>query len=195
MRHAPLTCSGRRDAQATPADAPIATGADADNAEAEPRGSRAAATARIRSFSRNDRLLLTYLSTSDDPYRADGAQIDIYADTHGYEYWIAAGTGLLVQAGPGQGSDPPARPAGPCRRLSVPALRAEAIAIAKENVAGFAARKNSLHPLEDNRKGEVYFFRWDDFSSPLAETELPPFVQVALYADGSLAGYTNTLER
>ena len=48
---------------------------------------------------------------------------------------------------------------------------------------------------EDNRDRQVYFFRWDDFSAPLRESELPPFVQVALYADGQLASYTDTLSR
>lgn len=161
----------------------------------EPLWPAAAATARIRSFSRDERLLLTYLSSSPDPYRDDGARIDIYADTHGYEYWIDAGNGVLIQAGPGQGRDTASRPAGPRRRLSVPALRTEAIAIAVENVPGFAERKNTLHPLEDNRRGEIYFFRWDDFSRPQEGSQLPPFVQVALYADGGLAGYTDTLPR
>ena len=69
------------------------------------------------------------------------------------------------------------------------------MATATENVPGFADKKNSLHPLEDNRRGEVYFFRWDDFSGPLSESEMPPFVQVALYADGAIAGYTDTLTR
>jgi len=177
----------------SPAD-PIATG-PVDDAVSGPTWPLTAATARIRSFCRDERRLLTYLSTSSDPYRDDGARIDIYADTDGYEYWIDAADGILVQVGPGQDRGATPRPTGPGRRLSVPALRSEAVATASENVPGFKERKNSLHPLEDNRRGEVYFFRWDDFSRPSTESQIPPFVQVALYADGSLAGYTDTLPR
>lgn len=59
----------------------------------------------------------------------------------------------------------------------------------------FAARRSSLHPLEDHKDRELYFFRWDDFSQPAKESELPPFVQVGIRADGTVVSFTNTLSR
>ena len=50
-----------------------------------------------------------------------------------------------------------------------------------------------MHPLEDNRNREIYFFRFDDSRVKVSESELPPFIQVGLRADGELVSATNTL--
>lgn len=60
---------------------------------------------------------------------------------------------------------------------------------------GFSGRKSSYHPLEDNKDKELYFFRWDDFSQPAKESEMPPFVQVGLDAEGGIVSFTDTLAR
>jgi hypothetical protein len=90
---------------------------------------------------------------------------------------------------------PKAQPTRPAARLAVAELRRRAVALATLELADFPTRRPGLHPLEDNKDREVYFFRWDDFSQPVKETELPPFLQVGLHADGRLASFTNTLPR
>jgi len=134
-----------------------------------------------------------FVTSSSNPYRDDGSLIDIYVDDQGNEYWFDVQTADLVQMGPAAGGHTPPHAARPAGRLPVKELRERAITVAGSLIPEFNARKSSLHPLEDNRKGITYFFRWDDFASPVRESELPPFVQVALYADGRIAGYTNTL--
>ncbi len=166
---------------------------DVNAGRARPSWARETAKKRIRDFRDNYGLSLTYLQTSSNPYRDDGADIEAYADTEGYEYWINPENDILVQAGPRAGEHPTSRTVGPDERHTVPSLRAKAIAIAVAHVPEFEHRKNALHPLEANKDKEIYFFRWDDFSSPVAESEMPPFVQVGLFADGSLASFTDTL--
>lgn len=156
---------------------------------------RAAATDVIRNFA-GDALLLTYVRTSPNPYKEDDADtIEIYADDRGFEYWIDPKGNVLVQAGPSARVHPAPRQTRDEDRRSVGELRAAALTVVCAQVPGFAERRSSYHPLEDNRNRETYFFRWDDFSQPAKESELPPFVQVGLHADGTLASYTNTLRR
>lgn len=166
---------------------------DVDASRSRPSWARKTAEKRIRDFRDNGDLSLTYLQTSSNPYKDDGADIETYADNEGFEYWIDPENDILVQAGPRAGEHPTSRTIGPDRRLPVPSLRAKAISIAVANVPAFEKRKNALHPLEANKDKEIYFFRWDDFSSPVAESAMPPFVQVGLFADGTLASFTDTL--
>lgn len=131
-------------------------------------------------------------AASPNPY-SEGTFIDIYADDKGYEYWIDPSSGRLVQAGPSASAGSQTPPDGPAQRLPVAALRQLATALIGTQITDFAKRRASLHPLEDNRDGLIYFFRWDDFAAPLKESELPPFIQVALTVNGRFASYTNTL--
>ncbi len=157
---------------------------------------REAALGRIRAFRDDTLLTLTYRCTAPNPYKDDDAKkVEIYADDRGNEYWIDPAGDVLVQAGPSARLHSAARKTRTEDRLSVSELRTKAVAIVEANVAGFAGRRSEYHPLEDNRNRETYFFRWDDFSQPAKESELPPFVQVGINADGSLASYTNTLRR
>lgn len=167
----------------------------ADAATARPPQERDAAIAAVRAFRKNDRLEVSYLSTSPNPYKDGEEKIEIYADDKGFEYWIDPARDAVVQAGPGAGLHPSPRKARPEARIAVPELRARALSLLEAQLPGFAKRKSSLHPLEDHKDKEIYFFRWDDFSQPAKETEMPPFVQVALYADGELASFTDTLTR
>lgn len=169
-------------------------GRAADAANARPGAERGRALDAIRRFRGGEAPGLAYASTSSNPYR-DDALIETYVTDDGSYYWIDPATDVLVQAGPTQGRDPKAHPTRPEQRLPVAALRERAVALLAAQVPDFPARRSSFHPLEDNKGREIYFFRWDDFSRPARETEMPPFVQVALYADGSLASYTNTLIR
>jgi hypothetical protein len=166
-----------------------------DELRARPAEARAKAHAVIRNFRGDAKLPLTYTSTSSDPYRDGDGLIESYVDDNGNEYWINPQNDVLIQVGPNAGAHKAARPSRPDARLSVKELRAKAVSLIEANVTGFAEKRSSLHPLEDNKKGEIYFFRWDDFSAPVKESEMPPFVQAGLYADGSIASYTNTLTR
>ena len=156
---------------------------------------RMAAYAAIRKFRQDEKLDLQYKTTAPNPYKDDDAKrIEIYADDKGYKYWVDPSNDRLIQAGPSTGVRPSAHAVGTESRLAVSELRSRAVGIVSSQMPEFASRRSSFHPLEDNRNREVYFFRWDDFSQPAKESELPPFVQVGLYADGRLASYTNTLE-
>ncbi len=139
-------------------------------------------------------LELRFMSKEPNPYDEDGERImDIFRDDSGFEYWFDAADRTLLQAGLSEDSDQASHQAGQEARLPVSELREQAIAAAGRMIPDFADRLSSLHPLEANDRRNVYFFRWEDLSEPLSETELPPFVQVGLYPDGSLAGYTDTL--
>jgi hypothetical protein len=157
-------------------------------AERLERGERA-----IRNFRGSNDGRVTFQSTAQNPYCDGDSMIDIYADDHGHEYWIDAADGRLVQMGPHADPDKKTSKTGPETRHSVASLRTDALALAEKAVPGFTARRQHLHPLEDNKNREIYFFRWDDFSTPTKESEMPPFLQVALRADGRLASFTNTL--
>lgn len=162
---------------------------------ARPKEKRDGAIARVRSFRGNAALRVEYRSTGPNPYADDdGRRIETYVDDHDFEYWIDPANDVLVQAGPGPDWHPTA-PAVGQERLSVAELRAKAEALIAAEMPDFPERKASFHPLEDNKARQTYFFRWDDFSTPVKESGLPPFVQVALRADGTLASYTNTLTR
>ncbi len=164
----------------------------ADGGASVPEGRRRAALAVIKKI-RGAETVADYVTSSTNPYRDDDSLIDIYVDDQGNEYWFDVQTADLVQMGPAAGGHTSPHAARPTGRLPVKELRDRAITLASSLIPDFAVRKSSLHPLEDNRRGVTYFFRWDDFTSPVRESELPPFVQVALYADGSVVGYTNTL--
>lgn len=167
----------------------------ADDAVARPPEARAAAIGAIRAFRKNDRMAVTYRSTSPNPYKEGEEKIEIYADDQGFEYWIDPARDAVVQAGPGASLHPSPRKARPDARLPVAELRARATSLIEAQLPGFGKRKSSLHPLEDHKDKEIYFFRWDDFSQPAKESEMPPFVQAAFYADGTLASFTDTLSR
>lgn len=164
-----------------------------DERRARLAGDREGAIRAIKKFRGLDQLALAYNSTSPNPYRDDESVIETYVDDQGNEYWVDPSADRLVQMGPNAGGDQAPHQVGQENRLPVKDLRDRAISLADGAVDGFAGRRSSLHPLEDNKDKQIYFFRWDDFSAPLKESELPPFVQVALYADGTLASFTNTL--
>ncbi len=169
------------------------TAREIDGRRARLPGVREGAVRAIKKFRGLDQLAIAYNSTSPNPYRDDESVIESYVDDQGNEYWVDPSADRLVQMGPNAGGDQAPHQVGQADRLPVKDLRERAISLADGAVDGFAARRSSLHPLEDNKDKQIYFFRWDDFSAPLKESELPPFVQVALYADGALASFTNTL--
>lgn len=168
--------------------------AEADALTARPAAARRNAEANIRRFAGNGRLALTYVGTSSDPYRDDDSRIETYVDDNGHEYWVDPEDDGIVQVGPGPDSHPAPFKDRQEGRLPVPELRSRAMRIAAAAVPGFDRLRSGLHPLEDNKDGEIYFFRWDD-PSPAAEDALPPFVQVGLWADGELASFTDTLTK
>ena len=136
-----------------------------------------------------------HLRNAADPYTDDGRALTIYADAHGTEYWYDPERDAIVHAGPGPGGDPTPPATRPADRLPVAELRAIAETYATRMLADFPGRKASLHPLEDNLRRDLYFFRWDDLSRPCAESEMPPFLQVAVRANGAFHSCTCTLGR
>ncbi len=139
---------------------------------------------------------LKWCDRSPNPYADDRKEeIDIITDECGHEYWLDAKTERVVQVGPHAGRHGQSLKVAKSARLPISRLRELALALAGKAFTDFAKRRETLHPLEDNRRGEIYFFRWDDFTKPVPENEMPPFLQVALYADGRLASFTDTLKR
>lgn len=138
---------------------------------------------------------LEWADVSPNPYSSDDADtIEIFRDARGQEYWVRSSDARLVQVGPHPDIHAN-RLQDPCveTRKEIAELRAIANAIAAKAHQKWEEEKAALHPLEDNRRGRVYFFRHDDFRSPCDERQMPPFLQVALYADGDLAAFTDTL--
>ncbi len=166
-----------------------------DELRARPAPLRETAVKNIKKFRGRDDLAVTYQTTSANPYRDDGAVIETYVDDDAYEYWIDPSHDRLVQMGPAARADQAPYKVRPEDRLPVSGLRDQALRLIEAADPGFAARRSSLHPLEDNKAKQVYFFRWDDFSAPVKESEMPPFIQVGLYADGRLASFTDTLNK
>ncbi len=166
-----------------------------DELKARPAPLRETAVKNIKKFRGRNDLAVTYQATSANPYRDDGAVIEAYVDDDAYEYWIDPSNDRLVQVGPHARPDQAPHKVGPENRLPVSSLRDQAVSLIAAVYPGFAARRSSLHPLEDNKAKQVYFFRWDDFAAPVKESEMPPFIQVGLYADGRLASFTDTLNK
>ncbi|MFC1639055.1 hypothetical protein ACFL26_02165 [Patescibacteria group bacterium] len=163
--------------------------ADADRHEA--------AAEAIRRLADAPELAVTYLSSERDPYDDDDSdrRLDVYADDGGYEYRVDPDTCSVMQMGRREDSDPPTHAARPDERLPVADLRQAALGIVERQIPGFERLLSSLHPLEANDRREVYYFRWEDLSEPLSESELPPFVQVGLLPNGSISSFTDTLTR
>ncbi len=132
-----------------------------------------------------------------NPYKDGEEKMDIYKSEDGrLEVWTEAGdVSRVIQAGPGAGLHHTSVKVAKAKRLEVPEMRARAVRVATKAVEGYPLRLSELHPLEDHKDREIYFFRWDDFTTRVRDSEMPPFVQVALYADGRLASYTDTLAR
>ncbi|MFH1046763.1 MAG: hypothetical protein V1738_00525 [Patescibacteria group bacterium] len=138
---------------------------------------------------------LNFRSRDQEPRCSDDEPLilDTYVDDQGNEYWIEPHGGTVVQMGPESGRYSPSHTTRSEGGLSVQQLREHAIEIAERQMTGFRQMLSTLHPLEANDRRAVYFFRWEDLSEPLLETELPPFVQVGLYADGKIASFADTL--
>ena len=135
------------------------------------------------------------MTISPNPYRDDNSQIIITQSPDGQsEYWHDAESKRLVQFGPAPtlSSTRPTISKDSPDRLPIAMLRRIAFAVVDTHLPPDVSRSR-LYPLEDNRRMQTYFFRWDDFATPVAENELPPFVQVALSPDGKLVTFTNTL--
>lgn len=154
---------------------------------------RHSAIGTIRRFRQDEKLAVRFLAVALNPYASDGRTMETYEDDQGYEYWIAPSDDRLIQAAPSASQFAAPHQVGPADRLAVAELRELAYALIGQNLPSFKAIRPCLHPLEDNRGRQVYFFRFDDFRQPVPESELPPFVQVSLRADGRLVSYTNTL--
>ena len=137
---------------------------------------------------------LEFRSRDQEPLGEDEPLIlDTYVDGKDNEYWIEPHGGSIVQMGPESGRYSPPHTARPEDDRTVADLRTAAIDIVRRQINGFDSMISSLHPLEANDRRAIYFFRWEDLSEPLSESELPPFVQVGLYADGKLASFADTL--
>lgn len=135
---------------------------------------------------------LTVRENEENPYAGDSdIKISVLSDGE-VEVW-ADENGKLIQVGPVIGSYDRKKAEGD--NIGVPRLREIAIEKATMVVPSFRSLLSELHPLEANDMRTVYFFRWEDLSNPLKETELPPFLQIGLYPDGSLASFACTLER
>jgi hypothetical protein len=119
--------------------------------------------------------------------------LDNYVDTKGHEYQIEPHSGKVVQMGPESGRYSAPYQIGQESCRAVGELRSLAVQIIQQQVKNFTNIFSSLHPLEANDRRRVYFFRWENLTESLFESEIPPFVQVGLYADGTLASFADTL--
>lgn len=149
----------------------------------------------IRRFRGQTRLSVHFTEVALNPYLNGVRTMEIYEDDNGYEYWVDPRDDRLIQAAPAASQPPASYQVGPEVRLPIAELRRMAIETIAANLPGFRERISTYHPLEDNRNREVYFFRFDDPGQAVPESELPPFVQIGLRADGQLVSFTDTMTR
>lgn len=161
--------------------------------DARPENERSGAVESIRQFRLQESLPVHFVAVAVNPYASDARTMEIYEDEDGYEYWIDPRDDRLVQTAPAARQPASPHQTRPEDRLPVAELRSLALQLIEKSVPGFGSRLSCYHPLEDNRNREIYFFRFDDFSAPIPESELPPFIQVGLRADGRLVSFTDTL--
>lgn len=132
---------------------------------------------------------LKLTSTKKNPYYDKEEQLNIYqSEAAQIEAWTNA-RGELIQIGPLSGGYERKE----TENMGVAELRNLAVSAAVRMIPDFRERLASLHPLEANDMRSVYFYRFEDLSCELKETELPPFVQLGLYPNGEIASYANTL--
>lgn len=124
---------------------------------------------------------------------SDRASHDVYEDSRGYVYRFDRADERLVAVDRRADPDPKARQASAAARLPVAELRNLAVALIASQRPEFGRSRAGYHPLEGNRRRDLYLFRWEDCSGPLAESDEPPFVEAALDCDGTLARYADTL--
>jgi len=103
----------------------------------------------IRDFRGSQNLIVKYLATAQNPYR-EHADIDIYDDDRGFEYWVDPSLGRLVQAGPRAGIS--SAPDVKGESVPLPEIRERAVALVTAQVPDFSARRSDFHPFEDNRR-------------------------------------------
>lgn len=144
---------------------------------------------RIRALRSDPALRLSFTAITRDGIT------DIYADDQGYRYHALRTDGTLVEVDRREGLHSKTRPTEPETRLTVHNLRTIAVALVETQRPTFEVYRSTLHPFEGNRDRELYLFRWEDFSQPLPESSIAPYVEVGLYPDGQLASYVDTLEK
>jgi hypothetical protein len=130
------------------------------------------------------------ITKAPNPYRDDGSEI-IILPLGGCDMWLDAKTLRPVQFGV-SAVQTSVNDTSEVVRLPIKELRNIAVSWAN---AVSPKPLTVLHPLEDNRRGKVYYFRWDDFSAHCRDSELPPFIQIALSPSGKILSFTNTMER
>jgi len=150
----------------------------------------------IRNWRADASLEVTRRGEFPSPYPSDaGRLLTSYTDNHGNEYWIDHARRAIVQMGPLADSAPQAPQVGPQTRLTVAELRKLAMTAAERAHPTFHALRSTLHPREDNVAHRIYYFRWEDYSSPLAESAGPPFLQIGVLPDGTVVSFIDALAR
>jgi hypothetical protein len=156
--------------------------------------SHRAAVDLIRELRESPDLRVWYSTSKRHELSPNDTLIDVYVDENDYQYWIEPRSLAIVQSFSAKDPYQAARQARTRKeRPSVAPIREKAVSLLKRLVPSFEDRYTQLHPFEGNDGGYVYHFRWDDYTSPVAESEDAPFVHISLSADGRLQSFTNTL--
>ncbi len=116
-------------------------------------------------------------------------QVMQYQDEEGRSYYVVPGSNLLVEVDGRAliGSIWMSQPGEP---LSAEALAQRAEDIAGALVPGFEKLKDKL-TYEAGEKGEFVFYNW---RAPIEKGQfMPPFIQVAMSADGTVFAFYNTV--
>jgi hypothetical protein len=154
---------------------------------------RKKAKEKIRLFRSDESLNVTFTEVAINPYLNGCRSMEIYEDDNGFEYWVDQKNDHLIQCAPSAMMPAKSYDVDEKSRVKVSALRAKAKSIVTSIFPAFMEMESKLAPLEDNRNKTVYFFRWDDMNTKIPDSELPPFLQVGIRANGDLVSYTNTL--
>ena len=148
----------------------------------------------IQHLRENPLLEVWYSSTITSPFSNTPNLLDVYVDEYKHEYWYDPKSALLVQSTPPPDQYQATQKTRRKRdRFKVAPLREAAHKSLEAHVPNFMQRRGALHPFEENTNGDIFYFRWDDYSNPLTESEEAPYIQISLKRNGKIHSFTNAL--
>jgi hypothetical protein len=111
----------------------------------------------------------------------------LYFGRDGSRYWVEAKTNRIVQF---EGGSMPTSPAA--TQKSDAELKELAQGFALVNSLKFQRLSSDL-VLSDRPEGSLRVFRWE-YSTKTNTGSEPPFIQITMLGDGTVTGYTDTLD-
>lgn len=147
---------------------------------------------KIKSFNRKPNLTVNFLHEAVNPYADDLSTMEIYEDENKYEYWIDPKDNKIIQLNLSVNQSPK-------EPKTISELRSIALSVIEKEIIGFSETSDLYDALEDRNNRLVvneFYFRFNNKDSldSILDTDIPPFVQVGLFSDGSIKSFVNCLK-